>query len=474
MNNKQRIKLIAYLTASSMLLYGCKMTINNFLNKDKQEVPTNDFYTEQTTEEPITETELVFENTIDSTLVTEPTTIETKEQITDSTTISIAPVIETTTEIIETETTTIEIEEQITKPTTIPIEPEVETTPTVSNKTEIIVRATTNVNIRSNNTTNALVIGELKQNDTAYKIMSYDNDWDLVKVGNQIGYISSKYLEDTNETYELEYKYTPKKDIVITKSDLNFRELPTKESKQITSFKKNTELEQIATLDNGWLLVRNNGILGYVHGDYVVSLLELTNLEYPELELKNLDIKKIVYTTSSSLNIRKGNNTDYESIGKLEKFESVRVIDEYDGWYFIMTNDYKFGFVSKEYTEDMENNYVIVDKSEQKLYLYNDDELLFVTPVTTGKDKTPSDTGLFQVWQRVEGKYLVGEDYKVWVDYWVAYNRGEGLHDASWRSVFGTESYHTNGSHGCINIPPYLADDIYYNTSYETKVLVHK
>ena len=54
------------------------------------------------------------------------------------------------------------------------------------------------------------------------------------------------------------------------------------------------------------------------------------------------------------------------------------------------------------------------------------------------------------------------------------YNGGEGLHDARWRSVFGTENYHTGGSHGCINIPPYLADDIYYNTSYKTKVLVHK
>ena len=190
--------------------------------------------------------------------------------------------------------------------------------------------------------------------------------------------------------------------------------------------------------------------------------------------LESLNVQKVVYVTASSLNICKGNSTHYESIGTLEKYESVRVLGEYDDWYFIMTNEYTFGFINKQYTKDMENNYVIVDKSEQRLYLYNNDELLFVTPVTTGKDKTPSDTGLFKIYDRTQGRYLKGEDYNVWVDYWMAYNGGEGLHDASWRYVFGTESYHTGGSHGCINIPPYLADDIYHNTSFEIKVLVHK
>lgn len=453
MNNKHRIKLIAYLTASSMLLYGCKMTINNFFNKDKQEVLKKDFNTEQTIQETETkETELILETTMETTKEIEVTPIETE------TTIITEPTMETTVETQETE----------------PIETLTPTIQEIVSNDNIIVRVTTNVNIRSNNNANSLIIGELKPNDIAYKILSCDNNWDLVKVGEQIGYVCRDYLEYTNESYEIDYKYTNKKDIVITKTELNLRITPNTEKARISRFGKNIELEVIDEVDNGWLLVRNNGIIGYVHGDYVVSLLELANLEYPELNLEKLEIQKIVYTTSSNLNIRKGNSTDYESIGKLEKFESARVLGEYDDWYFIMTNEYKFGFISKKYTKDMENNYVIVDKSEQRLYLYNNDELLFVTPVTTGKDETPSDTGLFQVWQRVLGKYLVGEDYKVWVDYWVAYNHGEGLHDAKWRSVFGTESYHTNGSHGCINIPPYLADDIYYNTSYETKVLVHK
>ena len=460
MNNKQKAKLIAYLTASSMLLYGCKMSINNFFNKKQQEVPKKDFNTEQATEESeIKETELIFETTLETEI---PET--TKEVTTIPTETEIETIITESTEVPET---------TITSTTEIPEETEVpEEIITVSN--EIIVKATANVNIRSNNNPNAVIIGELNKNDIAYKIMSCENNWDLVKVGNIIGYVCRDYLDYTDKTYEIDYKYTPKTDIVITKSELNFRELPTTEANKISTFNKNTELELIATLDNEWLLVRNNGTIGYVHGNYVVSLLELANLEYPELNLEKIDIQKNIYVTASYLNIRKGNGTDYESVGTLETYESARVLGEYDGWYFIMTNEYKFGFINKQYTKDMDNNYVIIDKSEQRLYLYNDDELLFVTPVTTGKDETPSDTGLFKIYDRTQGRYLKGEDYNVWVDYWMAYNGGEGLHDASWRYVFGTEAYHTSGSHGCINIPSYLADDIYNNTSYETKVLVHK
>ena len=41
------------------------------------------------------------------------------------------------------------------------------------------------------------------------------------------------------------------------------------------------------------------------------------------------------------------------------------------------------------------------------------------------------------------------------------FNGGIGLHDANWRSKFGGTIYQTNGSHGCINLPPDQAKIIY-------------
>lgn len=43
------------------------------------------------------------------------------------------------------------------------------------------------------------------------------------------------------------------------------------------------------------------------------------------------------------------------------------------------------------------------------------------------------------------------------------FNGGIGLHDASWRSTFGSEIYRTNGSHGCVNLPTKVAEDIFAN-----------
>ena len=95
-------------------------------------------------------------------------------------------------------------------------------------------------------------------------------------------------------------------------------------------------------------------------------------------------------------------------------------------------------------------------------------EILLVTPIFNiritvfcGKKKN-TDT------------YLVGPGYRTHVDYWMPFNGGIGLHDADWRSKFGGTIYEKNGSHGCINIPPKYADDVFYNVDKGTKVLVQK
>lgn len=437
MNKK---KLMAYMLASSMFLSGCKANIKGILYNYKDCFAKKDFTTSATDN-------FLEENVSETNDVTVPTILETVPSVTES------------------------VEENIQSTENI----QIEESETVLDKAEdnIIVYATTDVNIRSSNTSSSLKIGSFKIYDAAYRILCCDNNWDLIKYNNQIGFVCRDYLEYSDNSYETEYRHIKKNDIVITLTDLNFRIAPTTDAEIISTFYQNTELQVIAEVDNGWLLVKNNGVLGYVHGDYTMSLLEKAKEQYPELNINELDVKKIIYSTTN-LNIRNGNSTDYEKISSLDEFESARVLSESDDWYFVMTNDYNFGFVSKVYVVVLDNNFVVVDLSEQKLYMYNNDELCYVTPVTTGKDSTPSDIGLFKIYNKNTDTYLTGPDYKTFVKYWMPYNGGEGLHDASWRSVFGTESYKTSGSHGCINIPPDIADDIYKNVSVGTKVLVHK
>ena len=341
----------------------------------------------------------------------------------------------------------------------------------IKNPTNAMVFATTNINLRTSPSTNGLIIGNLEIYDVVERL-AQGQDWSLVKFNDQLAFAHNNYLELSNSTNEVEVEHELKNDIVLTTARLNFRKGPTKDSDRILTFEENTELQVLAETDNGWLLVKSNNQLGYVSKEYTISMHEMLNNMYPEL-VEDLTLQKVVYATQN-LNIRSGNSIETEAIDLLEKLESVRVYGEFGDWYLIMTNNHNFGFIHKDYTKELTEEYVIVDLDKQTLYLYNGTDQYIQTPVTTGKDSTPSDKGLFKIFYKSKNTPLIGDDYNVTVDYWMNYNNGEGLHDASWRSVFGTDSYHYNGSHGCINIPPHLADDVYEYTEVGTKVLVHK
>ena len=348
--------------------------------------------------------------------------------------------------------------------TTIPEE-------TVQLQKNDIVCATANLNLRTSPSTNGLIIGNLEIYDTVERL-AQGPEWSLVKFNEQLAFANNNYLQTTESSVETNIEHELRNDIAITTSRLNFRKQPNIDSERILTFEENTELQVLAETDNGWLLVKSNNVLGYVSKEYTISMHEMLNNIYPDL-VEDLTLQKVVYATQD-LNVRSGNSIETEAIDLLERLESVRVYGEFGDWYLIMTNNHTFGFVHKDYTKELDEEFVIVDLDQQKLYLYNGTDQYIQTPVTTGKDSTPSDKGLFKIYYKSRNTPLIGDDYNVTVDYWMNYNNGEGLHDASWRSVFGTNSYHTNGSHGCINIPPHLADDVYEYTQIGTKVLVHK
>ena len=147
-----------------------------------------------------------------------------------------------------------------------------------------------------------------------------------------------------------------------------------------------------------------------------------------------------------------------------------------------MTNNYHFGYINKNYTETLNGTYVIIDISEQKVYMYKDNILYCVAPTTTGKDATPSDIGLFAIWHKDDTDVEIVPGFIS--DYWMIYNQSyEGLHDAeNWRKEYGMhteqdkleQKYRWNGSNGCPNLQKETAKLIYENSEIGTKVLVHK
>jgi lipoprotein-anchoring transpeptidase ErfK/SrfK len=103
--------------------------------------------------------------------------------------------------------------------------------------------------------------------------------------------------------------------------------------------------------------------------------------------------------------------------------------------------------------------------SKQHLWFYKNGSLIVQGDVVTGNvsenDATPA--GIYRLKFKQTNAILRGPDYSAHVDYWMPFNGGIGIHDAGWRSEFGGNIYRTNGSHGCVNSPYYLAKTIFDN-----------
>ena len=124
--------------------------------------------------------------------------------------------------------------------------------------------------------------------------------------------------------------------------------------------------------------------------------------------------------------------------------------------------------------KEVEGKLIEIDLTDQIVSLYCENDILMRSKTVTGKSSTPTNIGSFKIYAKEKDRYLKGADYNSHVDFWMPFDGGIGLHDATWRKQFGGEIYKKNGSHGCVNLPYDVAEYIYNNVKVGTKVLVHK
>ncbi len=111
---------------------------------------------------------------------------------------------------------------------------------------------------------------------------------------------------------------------------------------------------------------------------------------------------------------------------------------------------------------DIGDTYVEIDLTDQKVFYYENGVKKIESDCVTGHlygMKTPG--GLYSLRGKSVNETLIGPDYETFVYYWMPFNRGIGLHDATWRGSFGGDIYTYNGSHGCINLPYNVAAELY-------------
>ena len=204
------------------------------------------------------------------------------------------------------------------------------------------------------------------------------------------------------------------------------------------------------------------------------------------------------------LNVRSGPGTEYPVVANLRNGIVLKVDGqvERDGsvWYKIffdewlryperVTGDW---YVAAEYVvvlldegsktvwEDgaaTTSKIITVDRSEQKLYAYDGEELFMEIDISTGLELTPTPRGEFTIFKKTPSRYMQGplpnlidqQYYDLPRVPWNLYftQGGAVIHGAYWHDSFGS-AY----SHGCVNLAPSNARTLYNWAELGTKVFV--
>ncbi|AGX44127.1 L,D-transpeptidase family protein [Clostridium saccharobutylicum] len=124
---------------------------------------------------------------------------------------------------------------------------------------------------------------------------------------------------------------------------------------------------------------------------------------------------------------------------------------------------------------DIGNTYVEINMTKQHLWFYKNGTLVAAGDVVTGNISRGHSTpvGIYRLKFKQKNAVLKGESYRTPVKFWMPFNGGIGIHDASWRSQFGGDIYKTSGSHGCVNAPNYLAGIIFNNIEEDTPIVCY-
>lgn len=148
-----------------------------------------------------------------------------------------------------------------------------------------------------------------------------------------------------------------------------------------------------------------------------------------------------------------------------------------------VTHDTPYTHYEDDKDPQLGGHYVEVDVEAQKVYVYENYQLVYATDCVTGKEyKTPTPSGIYSIFMMEQNAALTGPmgadgtpTYVSHVSYWMPFHGGYGLHDAPWRyGHFGGSIYKYYGSHGCVNLPVDAAPVVWSHVSKGTPVVVFR
>lgn len=220
-------------------------------------------------------------------------------------------------------------------------------------------------------------------------------------------------------------------------------------------------------ISNEWIKLSPNNKLSIDENqvaDYVAYLAKTYNTCY--------SAKKLKTTWGETVTI---NNSHYG--WKVDnEAEAAQIIKEIKAGKPV-TRDLNYSMTANSRGEnDYGDSYVEINLTAQYLYLYENGKKVLESDFVSGNPSRGNATpcGAYGLTYKQKGAVLRGPGYASPVDYWMPFHGDYGMHDATWRRTFGGKIYRTNGSHGCINLPHAIAQQIFEVVDKNYPVLVYE
>lgn len=268
-----------------------------------------------------------------------------------------------------------------------------------------------------------------------------------------------------------------KTSINLQKAQCYYKPKCTSESKDIVEAKNNLNkyLSSVITynLEGRTEVLNSSKINEWLNVDdkFKVKLDEDKIRTYIESLASGYDVKgRSVDFKTSEGNMVKVNDVNYKKVINRQKETEALILALKEG-----KTETRQPISSTVNTPEIGNTYVEIDLAKQCIWFYKKGVLITKGDVVTGNVSAGKSTpeGIYRIQCKEKDAVLRGQDYTAPVSFWMPFNGGIGIHDASWRTIFGGEIYKTEGSHGCVNTPYSVVETIFNNIDEGTTVICH-
>ncbi|TGY47567.1 C40 family peptidase [Clostridium perfringens] len=234
-----------------------------------------------------------------------------------------------------------------------------------------VINVSTNLRIRKSPNTSSDVIGYLT-NGEIFNIDGKEGSWYKINANGKVGYIHGDYVKEVTgnsnsssnnngSNSNLDTSLAGKKGTVVNVStSLRVRQSPSTSSSVVGSLRGGQTFE-IKGKSGSWYYINANGLIGYIHGDYVqVGGSNSNNGGQSSENNSGMDTSLAgktgkVVNVSTSLRIRQSPSTSSSVVGSLSAGQTFKINGKNGAWYNIDAQGTK-GHVHGDYVQVLSGN----------------------------------------------------------------------------------------------------------------------